>query len=61
MIAPPIPCPARARIKNNELGDSAQSSEVSAKSPRPIENTSRRPIRSASAPAVSSTEASVSA
>ena len=61
MIAPPIPCPARAKIRNVELGDSAHSSEVNENRPRPIVNTSLRPIRSARAPAVSSSEASVSA
>ena len=61
MIAPPIPWPARARIKNSALGESAHSSEVAENSPKPIENTSRRPSRSASEPVVSSTEASVRA
>ena len=61
MIAPPIPCPARARIKNRTLGDSAHSNDVNANSNRPIVNSSRRPNRSASVPVVSSSEASVSA
>ena len=61
MIAPPIPCPPRARIRNSADGETAHNSEVKENRTSPIENTRRRPIRSASEPAVSSTEASVSA
>ena len=61
MIAPPIPWPPRARIRNRALGDTAHSSDVKENSDSPIAKSSRRPNRSASEPAVSSTEASVSA
>ena len=61
MIAPPIPCPPRAMIRNSAVGATAQSREVRANRHSPIANTSRRPSRSASAPVVSSSAASVSA
>ena len=61
MIAPPMPWPARARIRNSALGESAHRSEARANRPRPIENTSLRPSRSAREPVVSRSEARVSA
>ena len=61
MIAPPTPWAARARLRNVEPEARPQSSEPSVKTTIPIENSSRRPKRSASEPAVSSSAASDSA
>ncbi len=61
MIAPPMPCPARASTSMTGATASAHSSDPAVKTARPVTNRSRRPNRSASEPAVSSSAASVSA
>ena len=58
MIAPPIPCPARASTRKTGPFASAQSSDPAVKIARPIANSSLRPKMSASEPAVSSSAAS---
>ena len=61
MIAPPIPCPARAATRNSGPVASAHSSDPAVNTASPIVNSSRRPNMSASEPAVSSSAASDSA
>ena len=61
MIAPPIPCRPRARLRKVGSGASAQSSEAAEKIASPATKTRRRPSRSASEPAVSTSAASESA
>src|SRR3954468_7183905 len=61
IAAAPTPCRARASSRNSGELASAQSSDAAVKSPRPAVNSSRRPNRSASDPAVSSSAASDSA
>ncbi len=60
MIAPPMPCTARAPIRKLALGASAHASEAAENSSRPARNERLRPSRSASDPAVSTTVASAS-
>ncbi len=59
--AAPIPWTARKRLSIVGSVASPQASEATVKIPKPIVKTRRRPIRSPSDPAVSSSEASVSA
>ena len=61
IIAPPIPCTARARFSISGVVERPQTAEEAVKTTRPATNTRRRPIRSATAPAVSRKAASVSA
>jgi hypothetical protein len=61
MIAPPIPCPARARISHSDDCASPQRSEPTVKARRPIVKRIRRPNRSARDPAVRRSDASVRA
>ena len=61
MHAAPVPCTARARLSMSGVVESPQASDAAMNRARPIVNTSRRPKRSASEPAVSSSAASVSA
>ena len=61
MIAPPVPCSARASARNVTELASPQSSEPPVKTTMPMANTRRRPARSAIEPAVSSSAASVRA
>ena len=60
MIAAPMPCTARAELSITMSWASPQATEASVKMARPIVNRRRRPRRSASAPAVSTTLASAS-
>ena len=59
-IAPPMPCTARARLRNSTDGASAAAIEPGVKMPMPSTNTRRRPKRSPSAAPVSSSTANVS-
>ena len=59
--APPTPCTARAMSRTTMFQASPQSSEALVKTSTPTMNRSRRPKRSASAPAVRISAASVSA
>src|SRR5262245_57831254 len=59
--APPTPCSARAASSVATFVASPQSSEAALKTTTPTTNTSRRPYRSASAPAVRMSAASVMA
>jgi hypothetical protein len=61
ITAPPTPCSARARLRKVGSGASPHSNEATEKIPRPVANTRRRPSRSASEPAVSTSAASDSA
>ena len=61
MIAPPIPCPARARIKKSGVVAAPHSAEAAVKSTTPATNTRLRPSRSASDPAFRTQVASASA
>ena len=61
MIAPPMPCAARASDRNSTVGARPQSSEPIVNTSVPIANSRLRPNRSASEPAVSCSAASVSA
>ena len=61
MIAPPMPWNARLSARNVDPPARPHSSEPSVKTTMPIENSRRRPKRSASEPAVSWSAASVSA
>lgn len=61
MTAPPIPCAPRARFRNSGLVASAQVSDEAVNRTRPPAKTSRRPRMSPSEPAVSSSDASISA
>jgi hypothetical protein len=61
MSAPPTPWPARASERKVGSPASPHSSEPAVKTTMPIANSSRRPKRSASEPAVSSSAASESA
>ena len=58
MIAAPMPCTAREELSITMSGADAQTSEATVKMERPIVNRKRRPKRSASEPAVSTTAAS---
>src|SRR6202042_1755226 len=60
MAAPPIPCTARAMFRNVASGASPAASDAAANSPSPAANTARRPMRSATEPAVSTIAASES-
>ena len=60
MIAAPMPCTAREALSITMSDAAAQASEVTVKIERPIVNITRRPMRSASEPAVSTTAASAS-
>jgi hypothetical protein len=60
IIAPPIPCTARARFSASGVDDSPQTAEATVNTTRPVTNTRRRPTRSANAPAVSRNAARVS-
>jgi hypothetical protein len=61
IAAPPIPCAARLRIKNDASGARPQSSEATVKTTKPPAKTLRCPIRSPSDPVTSSIAASDSA
>jgi len=61
MIAPPTPWPLRDKISISGSWATPHSSEPRVKMTRPIWNSSFRPYRSASTPAVSSSEARVRA
>ena len=61
IIAPPTPCTARATLSISGESESPQTAEEQVNTTRPAVNTSRRPKRSASDPAVSRKAASVSA
>jgi hypothetical protein len=61
MIAPPTPWIARATFRKVGSGASAASPDASEKIASPAANTRRRPSRSASEPAVSTSAASDSA
>ena len=61
MAAAPVPWTARAAISRPAFGASAQQSEETANTIRPIWKVSRRPKRSASEPPSSSSAASDSA
>src|SRR5215211_4822394 len=61
ITAPPTPWSTRARLRRVGSGASAQSSEAREKIASPAANSLRRPSRSASEPAVSTSAASVSA
>src|SRR5215211_6381063 len=61
ITAPPTPWSARARLRNVGSGANAQSREETEKIASPAPNSLRRPSRSASEPAVSTSAASVSA
>ena len=61
IIAPPVPCTARARLSTRGVPDRPQTAEEIVNTTRPATNTRRRPIRSATAPEVSRKAASVSA
>ena len=60
IIAPPTPCTARARLSISGVVEKPHTAEERVKTTRPVANSSRRPNRSASAPAVSRKAASVS-
>ena len=53
-IAAPRPCPARAAKKTAALVASAEASEATVNTPRPVRKTRRRPSRSAARPPSSS-------
>ncbi len=61
IIAPPTPCTARARLSISGVVDKPQMAEEAVNTISPSTNTRRRPIRSATDPAVSRKAASVSA
>ena len=61
IIAPPMPCTARARFSASGLVERPHAAEAAVNTTRPIANTRRRPNRSASEPAVSRNAASVRA
>ena len=61
IAAAPMPCSARASSRNSGEVASAHSSEAAVKTASPVVKMSRRPNRSASEPAVSSSAASDSA
>ncbi len=61
IIAAPIPWAARDRFSTNGSPARPDASEATENTPRPMVNTSRRPMRSASEPAVNRNAASVSA
>ena len=61
IIAPPTPCTARARLSISGVVESPQTAEEAVNTISPSVNTRRRPIRSATEPAVSRKAASVSA
>ena len=61
MIAPPIPCTPRARIRKSGLVAAPQSADASVKSATPPVNTRLRPRRSPSEPALRTLVASMSA
>ena len=60
ITAPPTPWKPRARLSTVGEPASPQSSEARLNRTRPMAKTRRRPNRSASEPAVSSTDASIS-
>ena len=60
ITAPPTPWKPRARLSTVGVPESPQSSDARLNRARPMAKTRRRPKRSASEPAVSSTEASIS-
>ena len=61
IIAPPVPCTARARLSISGVLDRPQTAEEAVNTNRPVTNTRLRPIRSATEPEVSRNAASVSA
>ena len=60
IIAPPVPCTARARLSISGVVDSPHTAEEIVNTNRPVANTRLRPIRSATDPEVSRNAASVS-
>jgi hypothetical protein len=60
ITAAPMPCTARATSRKTMSVEAAQAAEAAVKTARPIVNRRRRPKRSASEPAVRTTEASAS-
>ena len=61
IIAPPVPCTARARLSISGVVDRPQTAEALVNTTRPATNTRLRPIRSATEPEVRRNAASVSA
>ena len=61
MIAPPIPCSARDRIRKMGSGAAPHSADAAVKSTIPAMNTRFRPYRSPAEPAVRTHVASVRA
>ncbi len=59
MSAAPMPCTARAMSSTTMVPDSAQTSEEAVKMAMPQAKTRRRPMRSASEPALSTMVAKV--
>ena len=57
IMPPPMPCSARNRFRCSGVSTSPQPREASENSTRPITNTRRRPIRSATEPDTSRVEA----
>ena len=61
IIAPPVPCTARARFKTSGVDDRPHAAEERVNTTRPVTKIRRRPNRSAREPAVSRNAASVRA
>ncbi len=57
IIAPPTPCTSRERMSRSPVGASAAATDEPANSTTPISSSRRRPMRSASDPNSSSSEA----